>query len=268
MTESGQKLIVVSFAVAFAAIIIAMPQPVEPGAPLPLDLDPAAVHEALEADEALASRATSGPAAERLRELELELGRSELGQQSREERMARIEGLEAARMTLVEEAGEEAVAAERALAALRVDAFRRGDLSTEEAEESVGSFVELSNIYGLMTSEGPAAPTIVFRSIFKARWNAMVGLEVTEGLRPIEEQAVWGWPALQATHLPADQRRVALENYQASGGTVSTEARATLAYHASEHEAATRLFLEAHEATGNIRLRNHALWTQAMGLSL
>ena len=267
MTSSGQKLIITSFAVAFAAIVIAMPQPVEPGPVLPLPLDPDAVHASLEADEALAARASSSAEAARLRELELELGRAERGRQSARERDERLEALRGARAALLEAEGEEAVAAERARASLRVDAFRRGELDPEAAAEALGSFAAPAEIYALVQDGQAVAPPIVFRSIFKARWNAMLGLDAVDGLSPIELQALWGWPALEAVHLPAPQRLAALEHFQAAGGTISLEARATQAYHAGEHEVATRLFLEAHEATGNLRLRNHALWTQAMGLA-
>lgn len=267
ITESGAKLIVSAFAVAFTGMLIAMPRAVPPTELPDLVLDARAAAAAAAADAELAQHAPTGPVVVRFLEAYDEQGEAELAEppQPLPVREARLGRLRQDLAAIAATDGEEAVAALRAAATSRVDALAHGEESLEEARESLGSFVAIVSGYGLYRGDRPYAPPVVFRALYKARWNALAGLEdLTAGLHPIELQAYWGWLAFHAEGAGIDQRADAFREYVGAGGQASDEAIATMAYFVGDFAGAARYFERAHEETGDLRLRNYALAAEAM----
>lgn len=160
---------------------------------------------------------------------------------------------------LVEEHGEDAVAACRVADTERAMRALRGDVEEGSAVEALGGFVRMMERYDMARDGRQTAPAFVVRTALKARWNAVHGRALTEGLAPIELQAYWGWLALHATSAPPDRRLEALERYEAAGGPNAAEARGVLLFEAGDMAGAREAFEAAHAATGSFRLRNHAL---------
>jgi hypothetical protein len=152
-----------------------------------------------------------------------------------------------------------------AIDALRCDAAHRlaADLAREtddpERAKRLGGFEGFLDRYSARRDSRITAPPIVVRTIFKARWNLVHGLEATDGLRPLELRVYWGWLALEATDVEAPRRISALERYAEASGEDVREARATLEIVAGHPDEAAKLYRELREEGENLRLRNHEL---------
>ncbi|MCB9593718.1 MAG: hypothetical protein H6719_13375 [Sandaracinaceae bacterium] len=234
------------------------PQPAPPMEVPPLTLAPNEVRAALAARAALEE--PTGPEADARRAIYRETNVAEHeatdypGQaQLRRERL--VEALSA----LVTAAGEDAIPATRHADVERALLALRGELPDDERTDELGGFVRMMDRYSMAAEGRQIAPMFVVRTALAARWNAIHGRPLTEGFEPIELQAYWGWLALHAVNAPAERRFEALEHYAAAGGPRAAEARGVLLFEAGEGEAASEAFVEAFEAAGTFRLRNHAI---------
>jgi hypothetical protein len=266
VTRSGARLILASTAASCVGFLLCLPRAVPPRELPALVIDPDAAAAALDEDEALAARAPHDEASDRLRALFAEHARSRTLPATPEDRPPTPDALEDLREAAVAVRaahGEAGLAALRAEAADRAERALGGELDADEERDALGSFPRLAERYGLVRDGRIVAPRFVVRALFEAQWNTIVGLEATAGLDRAEEQAYWGWLALEARDAPVPLRESALDAYAEVGGRGAEEARAILEYLRGHHADAFLRYKALYEATGELRLRNHAVAAQA-----
>lgn len=260
LSPSGGKLVLFVLASGLAGISMSMPRPVVPDEPPSLTLDRHDTSRVLAHDRMLASRVPKSEAVLSLMQLVADQGTAEAGPGeapgSFEARMAK---LHAAVARVRRDDGNRALAAMRAHAAERLRPALDGEMTASERDALIGSFPEMLERYGLVVEGETVAPPFVVRTLFKARWNALVGLPPTSGLWRVERRAYWGWLALHASNANPDMRLDALTRYARSGGTRIDEARAVLEYRAGRVAEAAELMARAARERGGLRLRNEAL---------
>ncbi len=143
----------------------------------------------------------------------------------------------------------------RVMPALRAD----DDASNTDRASELGTFASNLERYGQVIDGRRVAPELVIRTGFLARWNAIHGIVMTDGMTPIERRAYFGWLALEGGTAPIQMRIDALDAYGAAGGTRVWEARGALAYQLGDYAESASDFERAYALTGSLRLRNHAL---------
>lgn len=265
LTSSGARLIVAVTAAGCAGLLLTLPRAVVPTGPPELVFPPSALHAVEERDQELAANAPTDDASDRLRALIREQGRAEVAEgESEESFAARREAVASVAAEVAEAGGVDAIAALRAEAVLGLDGALGGRLAREEEEEVLGSFPRMLDRYGAQADGVQVAPPLVIRSLFAARWNAIAGRALTEGFSDAELAAYWGWLALGPNDAPAQMRADALAAYALAGGPSAAEARAWDAFARGDMVQAAALYRRASEATGDLRLRNHALAAQAL----
>lgn len=260
LTPSGARLIVTTVAACCAFVVLALPRPVPPEPPVifPADAErelPETL--AREREQARGAQGLAGQAFERLRRLEAEQGRAEVGpgephavSQERHLGLLRL-------LALVEREHEGATVSLRAEALVALWPALRGELEPQAEQEALGSFPRMLERYGAARDGRRLAPKSVVHAMFKARWNVLHGLGQTDGFTPAEARAFWGWAAANA---PADAHALRLEairGYAEARGPATRELVAYGAYHAEEYARAARLYDELFEETGFLRHRNH-----------
>lgn len=261
LTASGARLIVTTVAASCAFVILTLPRAVPPQPPVVFPAD--AERELTttltrEATLAESVRGLSGPAFERLRRLEAEQGRAEVGPGEpagvAEERRLGLTRL----LTLVEREHEGATAALRAEALVRLWPALRGELEPAAEQEALGSFPRILERYGAARDGRRLAPKSVVHAMFKARWNVLHGLDQADGFTPAEARAFWGWAAANTPPEAHALRLEAIRGYADADGPATRELVAYGAYQAEEYARAARLYDELFEETGALRHRNHA----------
>jgi hypothetical protein len=261
LTDSGAKLIVTTVAGGCAAVVLALPQPIDPTETPSVQLDPAAVAEVRRADREVASPMPSGKKVEQLRELFAEQGRAEYQRGepvgTAERRLSRL------RRTLRRVQAKHGDRAVRSLRAHAVHGLRdalEGRMPSAKRQGVLGSFPRMLDRYGMRDSSGRlAVPFFVVRTLYKASWNAIGGLELTAGFEPVEKRAYWGGLALHARKAPVRRRLRALKRYEGLGGARVAEARGVLLFKAERYGGAREWLQRAHDAAPNFRVRNHML---------
>lgn len=245
-----------------AALLFAWsrPQSVPPREMPALSLSPDAIAEQLASDSAAARQAPSDAVAQRRAQLYRETLVAEHGGRDVPGRAhARRDRLQAVTRALEEQHGEAGIVGTRAADLERATEALSGALVGDEAVAALGGFTQMMHRYGLARGSRQIAPQFVVRTVFKARWNGMHGLELTAHLGPSELTAYWGWLALRADEAPLELRLSALTHYGEAGGRSVEEARGVLLFDAGRFEQAERAFEEAHARAPSFRLRNHAL---------
>ena len=170
----------------------------------------------------------------------------------------RRQALAAAMDALREAEGPDVVRRIRAADLERLEPALHGEIPEPERVEVLGGFTRMMHRYSMLDEERQTAPRFVVRTVFKARWNAMHGLELTDGFSPVEARAYFGWLALHADGAPVQQRVDALDTYAAAGGSRAEEARAVLLFDEGRLDEAAEAFAEAYRESPTFRLRNHA----------
>lgn len=231
-----------------------------PAAPLempPLVLDARAVAAQIAADAAAAQRAPDDDERSRLyREANVaEHDGREPPERARRRSAALVERLRA----YAEAHGEDAVEGLRARDLARAEAALRGELPAGDRVSELGGFPRMMERYGLARGGRQVAPRFVVRTVFKARWNALHGRELTQGLSRVEQLAYWGWLATRGEGAPVERRLAAVEQYASAGGAHAAEIRAVLLYGDGRLEEARQAFERAYATNPTFRLRNHAL---------
>lgn len=260
LTASGARLIVTTVAASCAFVILALPRAVPPQPPVMFPTDAERELPATQAQEselAEGTRDLTGPVLERLRRLEAEQGRAEVGPGelpgvAEERRLGLMHLLRA-----VEREHPGATQALRAEALVQLWPALRGELEPTAEQEALGSFPRMLERYGAARDGRRLAPKSVVHAMFKARWNVLHGLEQVDDFTPAEARAFWGWAA---AHAPVEAQEVRLEavrGYAAADGPATRELVAYGAYQAHEYARAARLYDELFEETGFLRHRNH-----------
>lgn len=253
----GLTILLFVSAVGIAGMLVAIPRAVMPHETMGLHFADDDARENFAKDEAAIRSLPEEEALVEERRLYAELNAIEAGVPGEARELT---------TTLVSETERLAAAfGDEAIDALRCDAAHRltDDLAREaddpERAKRLGGFEGFLDRYSARSGSEITAPPIVVRTIFKARWNLVHGLEATDGLRPLELEVYWGWLALEATSVEAQRRVPALDRYAEASGEDVREARATLAIiDARPHEAA-EIYRELRAEAENLRLRNHEL---------
>ncbi len=262
LTSSGARLIVTTVAAGCATVLLCLPQAVAPRSPPALwpEAAEAELAQTLLAEERIAAAAESyeGRALERLRALQAEQGRAEVGPgeaaAAAHERALGLQRL----LSLVAQENEGAVEALRAQALVQLWPALRGDLDADAEQVALGSFPRMLERYGAARDGRRLAPKSVVHAMFKARWNVMHGLEQTDGFSDAEAQAFWGWAALHAPNASEDFRYTAIQGYARAHGPATRELLAYAAYQERSYARAASLYADLFEETGKLRFRNHA----------
>lgn len=237
-----------------------LPRAAEPTEVPSLVLPLAESRAVLAADERLADEAPTSALETARRELHLAQGRAEVrASDSLGSATRRAEELAIALHAMIEESGEDAVASARMADTLRLEHALAGEGSATERAGEAGRFDQSLRRWGVIEGERIVAPALVVRALAIARWNALYSRPLTEGLGPLHLRAYHGWLALHGATGWSDLRDRALSSYAEAGGSRAMEARAVLYVRGDEAHGAERLFTEAYERVGSIRLRNLAL---------
>lgn len=193
----------------------------------------------------------------RRRELYLEHGRSEIhptetpqASRERDDELARLATTLAERDALD---GSRARDVGRSVAALRTegdDPERLGDL---------GALPDALVRYGAVVEGRRVAPVIVVEAMAWARWNGVHGRTLTEGMDRTLLRAYHGWLVYYGPTNGTELRDGALVDYVRAGGLRGLETEGFLRFSRDDRRGAQVAFEAAYEASGNVRLRNHAL---------
>ncbi|MFW6051419.1 MAG: hypothetical protein ACODAU_09605 [Myxococcota bacterium] len=260
MTPAGAKLLLLIAASGTAGTWMALPQAVPPREPPSLVVDRGATARVIDADRRLAAEAPRSEAVLALRRLVTEQGAAEVGPGEPAGSVDRRRAaLRRAADRILRDHGVRALLATRAAAVERLGPALSGREDDEARAGLLGSFPRMLDRYALRVRGARIAPFFVVRTLFKARWNALVGRSLTWELVPVERLAYFGWLALHAHGADPALRLDALERFAAEGGARVDEARAVLALAAGRRVEAARAMEDALAAHGGLRLRNHAL---------
>jgi hypothetical protein len=241
-----------------------LPRAVPMVEPPSLTLDRAEARRVQDHDRSLAETAPRSKAARALERLVREQNLAEVGPGEPAGTFdARRQDLARAVERVHADHGADGLEALRAAALEGLDRALDGRLAQAEHAALLGSFPRVGARYGLWHDGYRLAPRFVVRTLFKARWNALVGLAPTELLSPVEQLAYWGWLALHAPVADPALREDALVRYAALGGKGIHEAQAWMSHRSGRPAEAARWMVLAHEASGGVRLRNHTLWLMA-----
>jgi hypothetical protein len=251
-------------AIALPASLVSLwasPRPARPVEMPALVLSAADVRAEIAAQDRLASAAATDEDEHRRRTLYREANLAEIAANDSPEVVSRrtdeLHRLVAQRAA----AGGDAVAAIRARDVQRMLPALRGggDTSDDDRAAELGIFPETLERYGAVARGVRVAPEIVIRAMFMARWNAMGGLPLTDGMSPIALRAYHGWLAMEGGSASLSLRQSGLDHYAAVGGWRVGEGRAVLAFEAGDFAEAQAGFEQAYDRVGTVRLRNHAL---------
>ncbi len=270
--RSGRpELIGLVIAISIPAGLVALwasPRPARPAEMPALVLPATEVARAIAEQDALAASATDDEDETQRRTLYLAQGLSEVRMDdSPEEASGRAMNL--ARLARgIAERDPQALAAVRARDVGRVMPALRGEgeLSDTQRAAELGVFPAMLERYGAVIEGHRVAPELVIRTMFHARWNAIHGIAMTDGMTRLQLRAYYGWLALEGGTAPIGMRIEAVDAYAAAGGTRVWEARGVLAFEAGELAEARSDFERACDLTGSLRLRNHALAAERAAL--
>ena len=132
-------------------------------------------------------------------------------------------------------------------------------LPEEQTHHVLGVFPKLLED-NRVTREGEVvAPHFVVRTIYKARYNLLAGLDRAHGFSPIEQQAYFGWLAFHAQSQPLSRRLQALDPYEQAGGQHAGEARAVLLFIGRRYGPAAAELQHAYERQPGARVRNYLM---------
>lgn len=248
--------------VACAGFLLVLPR----RAPLqempPLVLPAAPVRAALAAEAKAAQQAPRTKAAAELDRLWLELSRAEReGPEPMHARRMRRNAAREAFLQVVKESGDAGALALRAAAVERLDAALDLKLDPKLARDVMGDFALMLEKESCARGGELIAPRFVVRILYKARWNIAHEVAPDYAFASIERRAYYGWQALHAQRLPAEQRMRALVEYRRHGGSRADEAAAVLLQRGAQTEGAHDALAAAYRRSSTLRLRNALLAT-------
>jgi hypothetical protein len=262
-------LIVAIVAPAWLAAIWVAPQPAPPTLPPALSLPAEAVRNAIADDRRLAR--TAPPEHDenerRRREAYRALGQAELHGGSEDSARLRRAEMAEALAAIAARYGERAIAAVRARDVERAIRALAGELPPTQRGEELGRLGQMLERWGAVVGGRRRADELVIRTLAAARWNIAHGRSPVDGFDRFRRQAYYGWLALHGEAASETMRAQALAAYEEAGGTDADEARGVFAWRRGDVEAAHAAFSRAHERTGSVRFRNHALFVLAAGAS-
>lgn len=178
-----------------------------------------------------------------------------------DEARARDEELATLTTTLEAEGHLDAVRARDVLRTL--EALGQGGEDEARLGE-IGAFPRALEQWGAVHEGRRIAPRVVVYALAWARWNGIHHRELVDGMDPTFLRAYHGWLVYYGPSGGTDLRQGALVEYVGVGGGRGLETEAFLRLSQGDTTGAQLAFEAAYEASGNVRLRNHAL---ALGLA-
>lgn len=140
----------------------------------------------------------------------------------------------------------------------------RGSGDGDERLGDLGALPEALARYDAIVDGRRVAPPIVVEALAWGRWNGVHRRPLTEGMDDAMLRAYHGWIVYYGPTEGTDLRGGALVEYVAAGGMRGLETEGFLRLARGDTTGAQLAFDAAYEASGNVRLRNHAL---ALGLA-
>ena len=153
--------------------------------------------------------------------------------------------------------GEEALTALGRSLARRIELAARGE--SEESPALLGDFRRQLDRHGVTREGALVAPPIVVRALAAARVATLLQMEPTRFMDEAEEKAYFAWAALRPGEEGRDLRAFGDAGWARHDPVRAAEARAYFAFEDGRYEEAGRLYRSVHEATGELRARNHSL---------
>jgi len=251
-------------AAACAVLVLATPRAIVPRQLPALVLDPVRVQAAIDADDALIGKVAHGLDIDELHVRYLEIGRAEragpIGQREANDMQFGLRSLAQAVFARVGEPGRRALRAQalqRFMVAL--GAVETSDVAADVLSE-LGSFPDLLQSYGILDARRQlVAPELCLRASFKARWNLMLGLPITQDFATVEVQAFEGWIALHANAAPTERRLQAARAFHLASGHRSALAFATWLFTAGHSNEARVMLQKAYSLRPELFTRNFQL---------
>lgn len=262
MAQSSPALLhSLSFVAASAAgtLAVAWPAPVQPREMPALVLERNETDAVAGSDAANAARFSANEITAQLEALLRENNVAEVrGPENGNTQSLRAANLRALSTDLERESGEQALIA---LRAKDVIAFEHAIAAAplERHAELVGSLPRVTERYGITREGVLVAPAFVLRTLFKARWNNLIGKAPTWQLAPVEVRAYYGWLITGAEGAALSDRIRAFSDYVEAGGGRGDEIAGLLYLQAGQNESAKEAFLRALDAHFDFRLRNYTL---------
>ncbi len=142
---------------------------------------------------------------------------------------------------------------ERAMAALR------GASEAPDRAAELGGLPDALERYGALVEGRRVAPVVVVEALAMARWNAIHHRPLTEGMDRSLRRGYHGWLVAYAPSSGTDLREAALAELVRDGGMRTLELEGFVRLSRGDTFGAERAFDAAFRASGNVRLRNHAL---------
>jgi hypothetical protein len=209
-------------------------------------------------DARRAAAAPSDGAAAELMTTYLEFGRSEVSALEDPQLMQqRRRLLHRLYQRVLAERGEEAALGLRESALAKFEDALESRLPRDQIKSVLGIFPTVLAQHRATQDGLEVAPHFVIRSLYKARWNRMVGLDLDYGFAPVEQIAYYGWLGLHADNLSLDLRRRMLFKYAAAGGAHAAEAQGVLAFLDQDYVHALQALTQAYAELPSLRLRNY-----------
>lgn len=238
-------------------VLFAIPRAVEPNEMPVLTLSADEVRQIEAEDARRAANAPHTETAKQVRQLYLSFGESEsLALENQALLRQRRTALHHQRDLVLKESGPDAADALRCEAVEQLEAALNGR-PVAQITGILGVFPNVLEHFRATRDGLEVAPHFVVRTLYKARWNRMFDLPVSDGFAPAEKRAYFGWIGLHAEGQPLAERRKALIEYAAAGGPRAAEAQGVLAFLDSDYPHAVELLTRAYEETPSLRLRNY-----------
>ncbi|UJR87034.1 hypothetical protein [Sandaracinus amylolyticus] len=258
----GPDLLAAMLVVVPSSLLVAIwlaPRAAIPAEIPPLSLDAAEARASIAQEHRVAAHAPTDDDARRRRELYEAQNLASIHGEPAERGEARRAELREVLDRMIDAHGEAVVEVVRAEDVERMIPALAGEGDDTSRAALLGDFREALERWGAIAGERRVAPDLVVRALYAARWNAVHGRPLTEGLDEVRLRAYHGWLALHGDAADENLRLAALDAYERAGGANADEARGVLAWRAGDAEAAALAFTRGHERTGDLRLRNHAL---------
>jgi hypothetical protein len=260
LPEPIAAVLLLVIACGCASVLLAMPRPHAPDELPNLSLPEAEVQKVIASDEHDARDAPKTARAQALQALLLKHGRTESeGLEEAESYKQRRTALAEAYAALAAEVGESKALKLRSQAVQQLEQALALKLPAADATALLGAFPNVLAREHVTRDGLVVAPEFVVRTLFKARWNLLCGLQPAHAFAPVERRAFFGWQALHAERVAVPHRIDALEIYAKVGGTDTDEALGVLMLRSGNPREAERAFESAYRKTGSLRLRNALL---------
>jgi hypothetical protein len=257
MQRSPSLMVLFAATLICGLVLLAIPRAVEPSDLPVLTLSADEARQVEVEDARRAAKAPQTTNAQQLRQLYLSFGESEaVAIETPTLLRQRRSTLHHLFELVAKESGSDAAQALRSEAVEQLEAALNAR-PVAHVQGILGVFPNVLEHFQAARDGLEVAPHFVVRTLYKARWNRMFDLPVSDGFAAAEKRAYFGWLGLHADSQPLEERRRALSEYAAAGGLQAAEAQGVLAFMASDYPHAVEQLARAYEETPSLRLRNY-----------